>query len=154
MSLIIHPQKPPSPDPLPSLPALPLPIPPPPPPLTPPTDDVLDLLLDQENLEVDPLSRHDHETPLHKAILYINSLPPPSWPSALPLAELLIDAGADPRVRNKARLKAVELVDVRNEGLRDCLRKAEYVLLVGDDVVGGDDRGREGGEGGSASDSE
>ncbi|KAL8667294.1 MAG: hypothetical protein Q9202_000867 [Teloschistes flavicans] len=114
--------------------------------------DVLDLLLDQENLEVDPLDRLERDTPLHKSVRYINSLPPPSWPSSLPLTELLIDAGADPRIKNKAKLKPLELVDPKNEPLRDVLRKAEYVLLMGDDVVGGGDE--DGGPTGSASDSD
>ena len=63
--------------------------------------------------------------------------------------ELLLDAGADPRVRNKARLKAGELADPRNEVLRKRLERAEFVMLAGGDVVQEED-----GPAGSPSDSE
>ncbi|KAI4126912.1 MAG: hypothetical protein LQ338_003489 [Usnochroma carphineum] len=115
--------------------------------------EVLDTLLDQENLEVDPLDRLERDTPLHKAVRFVNSLSPSDWPSAHSIAELLIDAGADPRIRNKAKLKPVELVDPKNAELRDILQKAEYSMTAGNDVVvrdGEDD----GGPTGSASDSE
>ncbi|KAL8833912.1 MAG: hypothetical protein Q9170_004016 [Blastenia crenularia] len=112
----------------------------------------LDHLLDQEDLEVDPLDRLERDTPLHKAVRFINSLSPSERDSGHPVAELLIDAGADPRIRNKARLKPVELVDPRNTELRDMLQRAEYSMTVGDDVVVRD--GDEDGPTGSASDSE
>ena len=55
------------------------------------------------------------------------------------------------RIRNKAKLKAVELVDPRNIELRSMLQKAEYAVTAGDDVVEEDD---DEGPTGSASDSE
>ncbi|KAL9028138.1 MAG: hypothetical protein Q9196_003447 [Gyalolechia fulgens] len=115
-------------------------------------DEVLDTLLDQENLEVDPLDRLERDTPLHKAIRYTNALPASERALGHSIAELLIDAGADPRTRNKAKLKPVELVDPRNTELRDLLQRAEYSMTVGDDVVVRD--GNEEGPTGSASDSE
>ncbi|KAI4138399.1 MAG: hypothetical protein L6R39_006809 [Caloplaca ligustica] len=115
--------------------------------------DVLDTLLDQENLEVDPLDRLERDTPLHKAVRFINSLAPSDWPSAHSIADLLIDAGADPRIRNKAKLKPVELVDPKNTELRSVLQKAEYSMTVGDDIVVRDGDNDEGPTG-SASDSE
>ena len=60
-------------------------------------DDVLDILLDQDGLEVDPLDRLEADTPLHKAVRYVNRVPKKEWESAAPLVELLLDAGADPR---------------------------------------------------------
>lgn len=56
------------------------------------------------------------------------------------------------RIRNKAKLKAVELVDPRNTELRGVLRKAEFASMAGDDVVHGEEE--DGGPTGSASDSE
>ncbi|KAL8936647.1 MAG: hypothetical protein Q9211_004091 [Gyalolechia sp. 1 TL-2023] len=114
--------------------------------------EVLDTLLDQENLEVDPLDRLERDTPLHKAIRYTNALPASERALGHSIAELLIDAGADPRTRNKAKLKPVELVDPRNTDLRDLLQRAEYSMTVGDDVVVRD--GNEEGPTGSASDSD
>ncbi|KAL8673920.1 MAG: hypothetical protein Q9168_001667 [Polycauliona sp. 1 TL-2023] len=115
-------------------------------------DDVLDTLLDQENLEVDPLDRLERDTPLHKAVRFINTLSSSQWESASSITDLLIDAGADPRIRNKAKLKPMDLVDPRNKELRHSLQKAEYAMTIGDDVVVGD--ARDDGPTGSASDSD
>lgn len=61
------------------------------------TDEVVDMLLDQEGLEVDPLDRLEGDTPLHKAVRFINGLSKGDWENAKAMAELLLDAGADPR---------------------------------------------------------
>jgi len=97
--------------------------------------DILDLLLDQEGLEIDELDRLERDTPLHKAVRYVNDLAKDEWESGLPVVEILLDAGCDPRIRNKAKLKPVELADPRNSDLRIMLQKAEYSLQVGDDVI-------------------
>jgi len=60
-------------------------------------DEVMDLLLDQEGLEVDPLDRMEKDTPLHKAVRFINELPKAQWDDGKLFVELLLDAGADPR---------------------------------------------------------
>ncbi|MCJ1474959.1 hypothetical protein MMC13_003619 [Lambiella insularis] len=117
------------------------------------TDDVLEELLDQEGVEVDPIDRMDGDTPLHKAIRYVNGLDKADWASAATLAELLVEAGADLRARNKAKLKPIELVDPRNTELRVILQKAEYAEMAGADVVNEDEEEEEGPTG-SASDSE
>ncbi|KAI9775238.1 MAG: hypothetical protein M1839_001356 [Geoglossum umbratile] len=93
--------------------------------------EVMDLLLDQEGLEVDPLDRMEKDTPLHKAIRFVNELPKAQWDNGKLFVELLLDAGADPRVRNKAKLKPAELVDPRNLELRKTLQKGEYLMTVG-----------------------
>ncbi|MCJ1327161.1 hypothetical protein MMC10_003828 [Thelotrema lepadinum] len=103
--------------------------------------EVLDHLLDQEGLEVDPLDRMDGDTPLHKAVRFVNKLDKAEWPSGTTLVELLIDAGADPRIRNKGKLKAFDLVDPSNRDLRTTLQKAEYAMALGDDVVNEDEAG-------------
>ena len=65
------------------------------------------------------------------------------------VVEMLLDAGADPMVRNKNGEKAGELV--REEGeVREVLRSAEVGVMLRDEVVVGDD----GGATGSASDSD
>ncbi|MCJ1346802.1 hypothetical protein MMC31_005020 [Peltigera leucophlebia] len=112
--------------------------------------DVLDLLLDQEGLEVDPIDRLEADTPLHKAVRFVNGLSRSEWEAGSSIVELLLDAGADPRIRNKAKLKAQELVDPRNTALRNILQKAEFAIMAGDDVVDEDDNGAAG----SASDSD
>lgn len=100
---------------------------------------VLDLLLDQEGLEIDELDRMERDTPLHKAVRYVNELDKKEWDQGLPVVEILLDAGCDPRIRNKAKLRPVDLVDPRNTELRALLQKAEYGMMVGNDVVAEDD---------------
>jgi len=100
---------------------------------------ILDLLLDQEGLEIDELDRMEKETPLHKAVRYVNELDKKEWDHGLPIVEILLDAGCDPRIRNKAKLRPVDLVDPRNTELRTLLQKAEYGMMVGNDVVVEDD---------------
>ena len=57
------------------------------------------------------------------------------------------------RVRNKARLKPMELVDPRNTELRSTLQKAEFAQMAGNDIVNVDVE-EDDGPTGSASDSE
>jgi len=97
------------------------------------------------------LDRLERDTPLHKAVRYVNSLDKSEWVSAgHPIVDILLDAGCDPRIRNKAKLKPVELADPRNTELRSMLQKAEFAMTAGDDVVQEDDDGPTG----SASDSD
>ncbi|KAL5116864.1 hypothetical protein ACEQ8H_005216 [Pleosporales sp. CAS-2024a] len=113
--------------------------------------EVIDILLDQEGLEIDDIDRLEHDTPLHKAVRYVNSLDKSEWSDhGHPIAEILLDAGCDPRIRNKAKLKPVELVDPRNTELRSIFQKAEFAMQAGGDVVEEDDDGPTG----SASDSD
>ena len=115
------------------------------------TDEILDILLDQEGLEIELTDRIEGDLPLHKAVRYVNALSKPEWPAGAPIVEILLDAGCDPRIRNKAKLKPVELVDPRNTELREILRKGEVALMMAGagDVVEDDE-----GPAGSASDSD
>lgn len=113
--------------------------------------EALDMLLDQELVETDPLTRRDGRTPLHLAVLHCNEEQTPAdWgkEGAFAHVEILVDAGCDPRVRDKGKLKPVELVDPRNEGLREMLRRAEMMALAVEDAVeeGEEDEGGEGSE--------
>ncbi|KAF2136142.1 uncharacterized protein K452DRAFT_362724 [Aplosporella prunicola CBS 121167] len=115
--------------------------------------EVLDVLLDQEGLEIDEADRMEKDTPLHKAVRYVNSLAKDEWVDAgHPIVDILIDAGCDPRIRNKAKLRPVDLADPRNTELRQMLQKAEFAMMAGNDVVDEDDE--DDGPTGSASDSE
>ncbi|RPB21930.1 ankyrin [Terfezia boudieri ATCC MYA-4762] len=110
----------------------------------------LDHLLDQEGFEVDPLDKLEKETPLHKAVKYANYK---DQQVGAEVVELLLDAGADPRILNKGKQRAVDLVDPRNKALREMLQKAEYAIANAGDVVNMDDNDDDVGHG-SASDSE
>jgi len=111
--------------------------------------EVLDMLLDQEGLEIDEPDRMEQDTVLHKAVRFTNTLDPKEWEAGHQIVDILIDAGCDPRIRNKAKLKPLELIDPRNKDLRSVFQRAEYSMVVGDDVVQEDDD-----EGGSGSETD
>ena len=50
------------------------------------------------------------------------------------------------RIRNKAKLRPVDLADPRNTELRSMLQKAEFTTMAGDDVIDEDEMS-EGGSG-------
>ena len=58
---------------------------------------ILDTLLDQEGVEVDPVDRLEGDTPLHKAVRFVNGLGEGEWEAGCAIVELLVDAGADVR---------------------------------------------------------
>ena len=43
------------------------------------------------------------------------------------------------RIRNKAKLRPIDLMDPRNTELRSTLQKAELAMMAGDDVVDEDE---------------
>jgi ankyrin repeat protein len=57
--------------------------------------DCLDLLLDQEGVEVDPVNRMERDTPLHSAARL--STEDGAEDEAKEVIEMLLEAGADPR---------------------------------------------------------
>ncbi|KAL2069046.1 hypothetical protein VTL71DRAFT_15384 [Oculimacula yallundae] len=127
--------------------------------------EIIDMLLDQPGFECDPVSRIEHDTPLHSAIRYLNSLTEssPLTPAistfSTELISMMIEAGSDPRLRNKANLTPYQLVDPRNEKLRSQLQDAVDVVQNQGDYVEVEEGGYDGGdleEGdvGSASDSD
>lgn len=93
-------------------------------------DEVIDMLLDQEGFECDPINTREGDTPLHSAIRFINSLPstprsPDNEPSAAHnLIAMMLEAGSDPSIRNRAKLTAVQLLDPRNVELRRVFQEA------------------------------
>ncbi|KDN59953.1 putative ankyrin repeat protein [Colletotrichum sublineola] len=98
-------------------------------------DEIIDLLLDQPNFECDPVNRLEGDTPLHTAIRWINSEPPAQREFGNALVEMMLEAGSNPRVKNKGGLTAVQLVDPRNTGLRDLIQKHEYASLNAGDFI-------------------
>ncbi|KAK7547114.1 ankyrin repeat protein-like protein [Phyllosticta citricarpa] len=113
--------------------------------------EVLDVLLDQEGLEIDEFDRLEKDTPLHKAVRYVNSLNPDEWEAGHHIVDILVDAGCDPRIRNKAKLRPFDLVDPRNQDLRKMLQQAEFTMMAGADIVQEDE---EDGAAGSGSESD
>ncbi|KAH7336217.1 hypothetical protein BKA65DRAFT_29721 [Rhexocercosporidium sp. MPI-PUGE-AT-0058] len=125
--------------------------------------EIIDMLLDQPGFECDPISRIEHDTPLHSAIRYLNSLTEssPLTPAissfSAELIAMMIEAGSDPRLRNKANLTPYQLVDPRNEKLRAQLQDAVDVVQNQGDYIEVEEGGfeeEEEGDVGSASDSD
>lgn len=110
-------------------------------------DEVLDVMLDQPGVEVDPKTRNEFNTPLHLAVEFTNELDPSEWPQGLSIVEILLDAGCDARIRNRGNMQPVQIADPRNEMLRDMLRKSEMTLMAGGDIVNEDDDDAEDGDG-------
>ena len=92
------------------------------------SDDVLDQLLDIEQLEVDPLTRRDKETPLHSAVRYANEREVELGEA---IVKMLVEAGADPRIRDSHGQKPADTCTPRTEGVRGTLRQEEYILNEG-----------------------
>lgn len=93
------------------------------------------MLLDQPSFECDPLTRLDADTPLHSAIRWLNSEPPAQRPFGKALIEMMLEAGSNPRVKNKGGLTAYNLVDPSNAELRDVIRQHEYASQNAGDFV-------------------
>jgi len=99
------------------------------------------MLLDQEGFECDPISRVEGDTPLHSAVRYINSLPDSTTNSSIitftsEFIGMMLDAGSDPRLRNKANLTPYQLTDPKNIKLRQILQDAvDMAQNQGDYIV-------------------
>jgi ankyrin repeat protein len=81
---------------------------------------VLELLLDDERTDVDPTTKLDGDTPLHLAVK-LDDPSARSW-----MVKTLLEAGADPRIRNKYKDKPVDLLP--KHATSDDLREDLYVL--------------------------
>ncbi|KAK0632216.1 hypothetical protein B0T14DRAFT_532725 [Immersiella caudata] len=101
--------------------------------------EVIDALLDQPGFECDPTNRIEGDTPLHSAIRWINSEPAEQREFGNALVEMMLEAGSNPRVKNKGGLTALQLVDPRNKGLRELIQKHEYASLNAGDFVSADE---------------
>ncbi|KAK4125227.1 hypothetical protein N657DRAFT_594251 [Parathielavia appendiculata] len=97
--------------------------------------EIIDMLLDQPGFECDPVNRVEGDTPLHSAVRWINSEPPEQREFGNALVEMMLEAGSNPRVKNKGGLTPLQLVDPRNEGLKEVIRKHEYSSLNAGDFV-------------------
>ncbi|KAL1895077.1 hypothetical protein Sste5346_005499 [Sporothrix stenoceras] len=97
--------------------------------------EIIDALLDQPGFECDPISRRERDTPLHTAIRWSNSEPAAQQPFAQALVEMMLEAGSNPRIKNKAGLTATQLVDPRYPEMRQLIQKHEYALLNAGDFV-------------------
>ncbi|KAK5122196.1 hypothetical protein LTR85_004106 [Meristemomyces frigidus] len=106
--------------------------------------EALDMILDQEGVEIDGQERREGDTCLHKAVRYCNDLPKSEWEDGKAVVEILVDAGCDPRIRNKAKLRPIDLADPRNKELRTVLQTAEMTATMSSDIVNDDEEAPDG----------
>lgn len=87
--------------------------------------EVIDILLDIEGVEIDPLNR-EGDLPLHLAVKYANQEPE----HGTFIVDGFLDAGSDPRIKDVHNLKPVNYVNKDNEKLRELLESAEYAISM------------------------
>ncbi|KAL7923426.1 hypothetical protein ACQKWADRAFT_289633 [Trichoderma austrokoningii] len=97
--------------------------------------DIIDHLLDQPDFECDPVNRQEGDTPLHSAIRWLNAEPPAQRPFGHHLIDMMLEAGSNPRIKNKGGLTASQLVDPRNQELRDLIQKHIYASQNAGDFI-------------------
>jgi ankyrin repeat protein len=107
--------------------------------------ECLDILLDQEDVEVDPRNRMEGDTPLHSAARL--STEEGAEEEAEAVITMLLEAGADPRlpfqvvtdgrIRNKGHLKAIDIVPAQHKRLKNILNRAELAQTAAGDVANG-----------------
>ncbi|KAH8121253.1 hypothetical protein FP744_10002792 [Trichoderma asperellum] len=97
--------------------------------------DIIDHLLDQPDFECDPINRQEGDTPLHSAIRWLNAEPPAQRPFGHHLIDMMLEAGSNPRIKNKGGLTALQLVDPRNQELRDLIQKHIYAVQNAGDFI-------------------
>ncbi|CEJ86780.1 Putative Ankyrin repeat protein [[Torrubiella] hemipterigena] len=97
--------------------------------------EIIDLLLDQPSFECDPQTRLDHDTPLHTAIRWINSEPPAQREFGAALVEMMLEAGSNPRLKNKGGLTPYQLIDPSNTALRELIQKHMYASQNAGDFI-------------------
>ncbi|KAF4595239.1 ankyrin repeat protein [Ophiocordyceps camponoti-floridani] len=83
--------------------------------------EIIDLLLDQPNFECDP--------------------PPAQRPFGRALIEMMLEAGSNPRLRNKGGLTPLQLIDPANADLRDLVSQHDFIAQNAGDFVHVHDHG-------------
>ncbi|QUC17903.1 uncharacterized protein UV8b_02144 [Ustilaginoidea virens] len=97
--------------------------------------EVIDALLDQPGFECDPINRLEGDTPLHAAVRWISEEPSDQWGYGFQLVMMMLEAGSDPRVRNKAGLTALQLVNPEDYPLRGLIETHVYAAQNQGDFV-------------------
>ncbi|KAI3404792.1 hypothetical protein KGF56_002422 [Candida oxycetoniae] len=87
--------------------------------------EFIDIVLDIEGVEIDPQNR-ELETPLHVAVKYAIDEPEHGYF----IIDNMLDAGADPRIKDKHGLRPRDYVNKGNEKLLELLESAEYAISM------------------------
>ena len=81
------------------------------------------------------MNRLEGDTPLHAAVRWVNAEPEAQRAFGAALVDMMLEAGSNPRLRNRGGLTALQLVDPRNTPLRDAIQKHEYASLNAGDFI-------------------
>lgn len=87
--------------------------------------EFIDIVLDIEGVEIDPLNR-EGDTPLHLAVKYAIDEPEHGYF----VIDNMLDAGSDPRIKDKHNLRPVDYVNSDNTKLKELLESAEYAASM------------------------
>lgn len=88
----------------------------------------MDELLNIECLECDPLTPRDKETPIHTAVRHAVER---DLQIGTAMAKMLVDAGGDPRTKDKHGRTPAQTCDPKASELRSWLISQEYILREG-----------------------
>ncbi|KAH8550319.1 ankyrin repeat-containing domain protein [Umbelopsis sp. PMI_123] len=99
--------------------------------------DCLEMLVKHDSIDLDIKNTLEGDTPLHKAVEFDDD---PDV--AIAMVEILLEAEADPRIKNRNQLTPIQLVNPNNVEMKNLLDSALVSYQVGDDdIVDEDDYG-------------
>ncbi|CUM65367.1 uncharacterized protein PRCAT00003003001 [Priceomyces carsonii] len=87
--------------------------------------EFIDIVLDIEGVEIDPVNR-EGDTPLHLAVKYTTTEPEHGYF----IVDNLLDAGSDPRIKDKSNLKPIDYASKDNVKLKELLESSEYAISM------------------------
>lgn len=90
--------------------------------------EAMDWLFDIEGFECDPLNRMEGAAPLHLAVRYANEK---DIKLGLDMVNMMLEAGCDPRVKNKDGMKPVDFTIPQYKEVKTALQKAEFAFQEG-----------------------
>lgn len=65
--------------------------------------EVIDMMLDQEGFECDPINKREGDSPLHTVVRWINEQGPAGWEYGSELVGMMLEAGSDARERQNPK---------------------------------------------------
>ncbi|KAG0169778.1 hypothetical protein DFQ28_002921 [Apophysomyces sp. BC1034] len=95
----------------------------------------LEILVTVKNIKLNAKNRVEGNTPLHKAVLY-NDDPD----IALAMVDVLLEAGADPRIENKDKQTPVMLVNPKNDDMKELFDQALAGYEMHDSDIADDEK--------------
>ncbi|KAL1935694.1 hypothetical protein VTP01DRAFT_4834 [Rhizomucor pusillus] len=90
----------------------------------------MEILVNLDDINVNIQNKMQKETPLHKAVQYRDD---PDL--ALSMVDLLLEAGADPKIENRDRATPLMLVDPKDDDMKDLLERATAGYQVDDSDI-------------------